>query len=244
MTIKKFIIVLFFAFELVTSISASAREVVLSVSVEGTIRVESKNTQQDSVLIHLKKKQTLARQYNNTDSIIKNDLALLRYYTYSQSKNTETDSLFCLIDYCKDNDNLDCVIEAYSMLALQMQKKNKYLQALEYYTVANELLQDHQKGALKWSVILNQGTLFIELLEPELAKKNFKESLTYISSDKDHYMRATSLLNISSTFEKTNPDSMAYYSGKALDILVKNPDKASTLEIAANNMAYAYIRAK
>ncbi|WP_108867973.1 histidine kinase [Aquimarina aquimarini] len=203
--------------------------------------VYSKKTTQDSILAKLIGNQQKATLLNNTDSIIKSELALLRYYTYTQLKNTETKEFFNLLNYCKDNNKANCIIEIYSMLAFHMQKNDQFLKALEYYNIADELSHGYPKGKLKWSILLNQGTLFSELLEPEIARKKFKRSFTYIQPGKDH-MRAISLLNISTTFEKTNPDSMAYFSNQAIQILEKNPDRFNSLEIAANNVAYGYIR--
>ncbi|WP_159025490.1 histidine kinase [Aquimarina sp. Aq78] len=203
--------------------------------------IDSKKRSQDSILTNLKQKQEQARQSNHKDSIIKSDLNLLKFYTYNQSKNTDTDELSHLLEYCTDNNNIDCRIEVYAMLAWQMQKKDQYSQALEYYNKAIDLSNITEKEHFKWNILIDQGTLFNELLEPELARKNFKTSFKYISPNEDQRM-AISLLNISSTFEKTNPDSMAYFSNKAIGILEKNPSQNNSLEIAANNVAYGYIK--
>lgn len=232
MTTKRYIIVLFFLFELFTTVSVFAKD---------TIVIDSKKRPQDSILMNLKQKQEQARQSNHKDSIIKSGLSLLKFYTYNQSKNTDTDELFDLLDYCTENNNINCRIEVYAMLAWQMQKKDQYSQALEYYNKAIDLSNDTEKERFKWYILINQGTLFNELLEPKLARKNFKTSFKYIKPNEDHRM-AISLLNISSTFEKTNPDSMAYFSNKAINILEKNPDRTNSLEIAANNVAYGYIK--
>ncbi|WP_109097860.1 histidine kinase [Aquimarina sp. AU58] len=232
MTTTRYIIVLFFLFELFSIVSISAKDIIV---------IDLKKRAQDSIVMHLKQKQQQARQSNQKDSIIKSDLNLLKFYTYNQSKNTDTDELFDLLNYCTDNDNINCRIEVYAMLAWQMQKKDQYSQALEYYNKAIGLSNDTEKEQFIWYILINQGTLFNELLEPEIARENFKTSFKYIKPNQDHRM-AISLLNISSTFEKTNPDSMAYFSNKAIRILEKKPDRNSSLEIAANNVAYSYIK--
>ncbi|MBG6130972.1 tetratricopeptide (TPR) repeat protein [Aquimarina sp. EL_43] len=232
MTTNRYIIVLFFLFELLSVVSIYAKD---------TTVIDPKKRAQDSILINLKQKREQARQLNHKDSIIKNDLSLLRFYTYNQSKNTDTGKLFDLLEYCTDNDNINCRIEVCAMLAWQMQKKDQYSQALEYYNKAIDLSNATEKEPFKWHILINQGTLFNELLEPELARENFKISFKYIKPNEEHRM-AISLLNISSTFEKTNPDSMAYFSNKAIRILEKNPKGDNSLEIAANNVAYGYIK--
>ncbi len=232
MTIKKIAFFLFITVGFFTTTVVSA---------ESTATLHPKKHSQDSILKNLKKKQQLAKTLDNKDSIISSELALLRFYTYNQPKNKETKELFHLLDYCENRYNLDCLIETNVMLAVQMQKKDKYLQALTYYNKANELSLTYKKKTLKWAIAINQGTLFNELLEPELARENFRKSLDYIKPHQD-YLKAISLMNISSTFEKTDPDSLIYFSNKAIDLLKENPDQVNSLEIAANNAAYGYIK--
>ncbi|PKV52547.1 tetratricopeptide repeat protein [Aquimarina sp. MAR_2010_214] len=232
MTTNRYIIVLFFLFELSTIVSISARD---------TFFFHSKKGYQDSILMNLKQKQQKARQSSHKDSIIKSDLNLLKFYAYNQPKNTDTDELFNLLDYCTENNNINCLVEVYAMLAWQMQKKDQYTEALEHYNKAIELSNDTEEKSSKWLVLINQGTLFNELLEPELARKNFKASFKYIKPNEDYRM-AISLLNISSTFGKTDHDSIAYFSNKAISFFEKNPGQNNGLEIAANNVAYSYIK--
>lgn len=232
MAIKKSVFPLFIMLGFLIAITVSAKD---------TTPFNSKKHLQDSILENLKKKQKLAKEFHNKDSIITSELALLRFYTYNQPKNTDTEELFCLLYYCTKNYDLDCLTETNIMLAVQMQKKDKYLQALTYYNIANKLSLQCKKEWLKWEIATNQGSLFNELLEPELARENFKKSLDYINPHQEH-LKAISLINISSTFEKTDPDSLIYFSNKAIDLLKKKPDKANSLEIAANNAAYGYIK--
>ncbi|MDY8134300.1 histidine kinase [Aquimarina sp. 2201CG5-10] len=231
MTVKRISIIIFFFVKILLIDTTFSQNIITD---------NSKRRFQDSIIQNLKNKQRLARKINNKDSIIASDLQLTRYYTYNLPHNASTKEIFCLLEYCNDY-NIDCVIESYFMLARQMQKNDQYLPALNYFNKSYELADTHKREPFKYYVYINQGTLLNELLEPDLARKKFRKSLKFINPDAHHAM-ASFYLNISSTFGEKNYDSLVYFSKKAMDILKENPDNLSSLEIAANNMAYGYIK--
>ncbi|WP_062060056.1 tetratricopeptide repeat-containing sensor histidine kinase [Aquimarina longa] len=233
MKIHKITPFLFFVFKLLIS---------LSISAQNTIVTDTYKKTKDSTLIYLKKKQHLALRLNNKDSIIKSYIDLTNFQTFEQPKNTDTNELFWLLNYCKNNNDKNCRIRGYVMLARQMHKKEEYLQAVKYYNKAEELSIDYKKGITVWSLYINQAVLFNELLESEFARKKLKKSLEYIKED-EYHLRAITLLNIASTYDSNNPAAMVYFSKKTINLLKKTPKDESkkTLKVAANNMAYGYI---
>ncbi len=208
---------------------------------QNTINTTQK-TYQDSTLTSLYKKLEFLKTTTYNDSIVKNSLHLIKKYMRKNLKNNNTGVLFNLINYCEDNHNLECLIEACILVGIQYQRKDLYLESLAYYNKAEELSSSTEKRDLKWRIYINKGLLLREILEIELARENYKKSLSY-TDPTNRIREATSFLNMSTTFEEVKDhDSMVYYGKKAFEVLKEYPHKKSHFIAAVNNIAYGYIK--
>ncbi|WP_159099201.1 histidine kinase [Aquimarina spinulae] len=208
---------------------------------QNTINTAQK-TYQDSTLTTLYKKLELLKTTTDNDSIAKNSLRLIKNYTSKDLKNNYIDVLFDLINYCEDNHNLECLIEAYILVGIQYRRKDLYLESLAYHNKAEELSSSSKKRGFKWRIYTNKGLLLREILEIELARENYKKSLSYVDST-NSFRKGTSFLNMSSTFEEVKDhDSMVYYGKKAFEILKEYPQRELHFIAAVNNIAYGYIK--
>ncbi|WP_074408926.1 tetratricopeptide repeat-containing sensor histidine kinase [Aquimarina megaterium] len=208
---------------------------------QNTINTAQK-TYQDSTLTTLYKKLELLKTTTDNDSIAKNSLRLIKNYTSKDLKNNYTDALFDLINYCEDIHNPECLIEAYILVGIQFKRKDLYLESLAYYNKAEELSSSREKRDFKWRIYTNKGLLLREILEIELARENYKKSLSYVDST-NSFRKGTSFLNMSSTFEEVKDhDSMVYYGKKAFEILKEYPHRELHFIAAVNNLAYGHIK--
>jgi tetratricopeptide (TPR) repeat protein len=185
--------------------------------------------------IALRKAFLLSKNDNDPVLAKKTGFELLDFLWNTSNDDEEMSSIALqLKDHCFELKDTICAINSLNRMAAIKKRNYKYVKALDYYDEALALAKNSKDTLELWNLNVEKGNVYFDIEDSVLARQQYFDLIQILPKENFDLAYTITHINIASTYK--HPDSVIFYSKKALKNSSRTNLKREFL-LAYNNIA-------